>query len=175
MNKQTGIIAGAAAALLIVGGAIGVAVSGGGDDKKNASSEQTTTTIQAAPAPGGGGSSQGGSSGTPQPQSNNQQPYFQPDHEIFSDFENGVPIGRVSLHAYDDDGPNDKEVYQVEFSWGDGEQDIIPGSQGSNNAFEGSHEYDSSYKGQTVHIVVKAIDGDGGAAQFEGDLTLPSS
>jgi hypothetical protein len=85
-----------------------------------------------------------------------------------------VPIARVSLHAYDDDGPNDKEVYQVEFYWGDGEQTVIPGSQGSNNAFEGYHEYDVSYKGETVHIVVKAIDGQGGVAQFEGDLTLPT-
>ena len=181
MDKKTGMIAGGAAALLIVGGAIGVLASGGDDNSVDTSADTTTTTLAPAGTPSGGGSSGGGSgggqsgggSGTPQP-SNNKQPYFQPDHEIFSDFENGVPIGRVSLHAYDDDGPNDKEVYQVEFYWGDDEQTIIPGSQGSNNAFEGSHEYDSSYKGQTVHIVVKAIDGEGGSAQFEGDLTLPS-
>jgi len=181
VNKQTGIIAGAAAALLIVGAGVGVAVSGGGDDKKNASSEQTTTTTL-APAPSGnsgggggsgGGSPQGGSGGGAPSQ--NQQPYFQPDHSIEAFFENGAPIAQVDLHAYDPDGPEEEEVYQVEFSWGDGEQTVIPGSDGSNNSFSASHVYDSSYGGQTVHVVVKAIDGEGGSAQFEGDLDLPSS
>jgi hypothetical protein len=180
VNKQMGIIAGACAGAILLVGGVAIAVSGGGDDDKSveASTDTTTTTLAQETPSGnsgggsGGGSSQGGSGGGSQSQ--NKQPYFQPDHSIESEFDNGVPIGRVSLHAYDDDGPNDKEVYQVEFSWGDGEQDVIPGSQGSNNAFEGYHEYDSSYKGQTVHIIVKAIDDDGGVAQFEGDLTLPS-
>ena len=177
MDKQKAIIAGGVVAAILLVGGIAVAVSGGDDDPSvEASTDTTTTTLAPNDTSGGGGGSGGGSQGGSGggSQSQNEQPYFQPDHSIEAYSEDNKPFVRVDLHAYDPDGPEEQEVYQVEFYWGDDEQTVIPGSDGSNNAFSSTHEYDCSYAGQSVHVLVKAIDGEGGSAQFEGDVTLPS-
>ncbi|MEX2269431.1 MAG: hypothetical protein WEA75_12180 [Acidimicrobiia bacterium] len=175
MDKRAGIIAGGVGAAILVIAGIAVAAGGGDDDPKvDTATEQTTTTLAPAPAPQSGGGSGGGGSGGSGSGSQNEQPYFQPDHSIEAYSEDNKPFVRVDLHAYDPDGPEEEEVYQVEFYWGDDQQTVIPGSDGSNNSFSATHEYDCSFGGQSVHVLVKAIDGEGGSAQFEGDVTLPS-
>ena len=178
MDKRAGIIAGGVGAAILVIAGVAIA-AGGGDDDNAVDTTATTTTTLAPGGDSGGGSSGGSGGGSPQGGSggggsSNQQPYFQPDHSIEAYTEDNKPYVRVDLHAYDPDGPEEEEVYQVEFSWGDGEQTVIPGSDGSNNAFSATHEYNCSYGGQSVHVLVKAIDNHGGSAQFEGDVTLPS-
>ena len=177
MSKRAGIIMGAITALAVIIAIVAVVSSGGDDNTVNASSDQTTTTTTLAPSgggnpSGGGGNPSGGGGGQ---QSSNEQPYFQPDHSIEAFFEDGKPQVRVDLHAYDPDGPEEEEVLEIQIDWGDGNQTTIPGSQGSNNAFSSTHEYDPSLGGTSVHVVVRAVDADGGSAEFSGDVTLPMS